>query len=121
MNVIVLNYMLSDMKKFNAAQYPEFLNNLITLIEHKRPQYLLVNDIYLCVSLAASKDLVTKLKQSGLSYKIWMGQYHYYNPSIGQWGNVIPKQPFPMSDSAIVNQYSPFPEVNGIQTIVKFV
>lgn len=120
MDVIVLNYMLSDMKKFYAAQYPVFLNNLINLIVQKCPKYLLVNDIYLIVSLAASKDLVTKLKQSGISYKIWMGQYHYYNPSIGKWGNVITKQPFAMNDAAIVNKYTPFPEVNGIQTIVKF-
>ncbi|MBR3449332.1 MAG: hypothetical protein IKH24_00655 [Bacteroidales bacterium] len=121
MDVIVLNYMLSDMKKFNPAQYAAFLNNLINLIVQKRPKYLLVNDIYLIVSLAASGDLVKKMKQSGLSYKIWMGQYHYFNPSIGQWGNVIPKQPFAMNDAAIVNRYNPFPEVNGIQTIIKFV
>lgn len=120
-DVIVLNYMLSDMKKFNAAQYQLFLNNLIAFIVQKRPKYLLVNDIYLCISLAASNELISQLRQSGIAYKRWKGQYHYYNPSIGQWGNVIPKQPFVMNDAAIVSKYSPFSEVNGIQTIVKFV
>lgn len=120
-DVMVLNYMLSDMKKFQPAQYQAFLNSLIALIAQKRPRYLLVNDIYLRVSLAASKELVTQLRQSGIACKIGAGQYHYYNPSIGQWGNVMPKQPYAMNDATIVNKYSPFPEVNGIQTIVKFI
>jgi len=120
-DVIVLNYMLSDMRKFNATQYKAFLNNLITLIAQRHPKYLLVNDIYLCISLTASKELVSQLKQSGISYKIWKAQYHYLDSRIGQWGIVIPKQHFAMNDAAIVNKYTPFPDVNGIQAIVKFV
>ena len=120
-DIIVLNYMLSDMKKFHDAQYQSFLQSLISLIKKKHPKYLLVNDIYLRVSLTASKELVTQLKQSGIGYKIWQGQYHHYNPSIGRWGNVIQKQSYAMNDAVIVNKYAPFSEVNGIQTIVKFV
>lgn len=119
-DVIVLNYMLSDMKKFNGAQYPNFLANLISLIRLKRPQYLLINDIYLCISLAASKELIAALKGSGMHYRGIALQYHYYNPSIGQWGHKIDKQPFAMTDAAIVQKYNPFPEVNSIQTIIKF-
>ena len=119
-DVVVLNYMLSDMKKFNATQYQGFLANLMTFLRQKQPRYLLINDIYLCISLSASADLLKALKQSGLTYRGWAAQYHYYNPSIGKLGKPIQKQAFSMTDAAIVNRYSPFSDTNGIQTIIKF-
>lgn len=119
-DVIELNYMLSDMKKFNGAQYQLFLANLISLIRQKQPRYLLINDIYLRISLTASNELLKALKQSGLSYKGWAGQYHYYNPSIGRWGQEMQKEPFVMTDAGIVRRHTPFPVTNGIQTIIKF-
>lgn len=120
-DIIILNYMLSDMKKFNGGQFAGFLANLITYIEQTQPRYLLVNDIYLRDSLAASKELIKIVKQSGLSCKMGGLQYHYYNPSIGKWGQPVAKQPFAMSNANIVSKYDPFPEVNSIQTIIKFI
>ena len=119
-DVIILNYMLSDMKKFNGVQYQNFLANLITLIRQKQPRYLLVNDICLCISLAASRELLVALKGSGIHYRGIALQYHYYNPSIGLWGHKTDKLPFAMTDATIVNKYNPFSEVNSIQTLIKF-
>lgn len=118
-DIIILNYMLSDMRKFHASLFQGFLADLITLVRQKRPKYLLINDIYLQVSLTASRELINALKQAGLDYQCWKGQYHYFNPNIGQWGQQMQKHPYAMTNAAIVSNYQPFPEVNGIQTIIK--
>lgn len=119
-DMIILNYMLSDMRKFNGGQYSGFIGNLITFIRQVRPCYLLVNDIYLSDSIAASQELLKAVKISGLTCKVGMSQYHYYDPRIGMWGHLEAKQPFAMSDANIVSRYNPFPEVNSIQTIISF-
>ena len=119
-DIIVLNYMLSDMRKFNTNQYQQFLTDIIAMIRQNKPKYLLINDIYLSDSLTASNELLKMLRQSKITYRSYGGQYHIYNPSIGHWGNQIQKQPFAMSNAAIVCKYQPFPETNSIQTIIQF-
>ena len=119
-DVVILNYMLSDMRKFNTNQYQQFLTNLIAMISQIKPKYLLVNDIYLRDSLTASNELLKNLKQAKITYRSAALQYHVFNPSIGKWGNQIQKQPFAMSNAAIVSKYQPFPETNSIQTIIQF-
>lgn len=119
-DVIILNYMLSDMMKFQSGQYDQFLNNLIALIRQKNPRYLLVNDVYLLVSLGASNRLLRFLKNEGLNFKVAKLQYHINHPYIGQYGRQVAKQPFAMSDASIVQKYDPFPETNSIQTLIKF-
>ena len=119
-DVIVLNYMLSDMRKFHVAQFNGFLTNLEVFIRQKRPRYILINDIYLLVSLCASKDLLRFIKNAGLSFRYAALQFHYFHPFIGQYGKQIDKQPFAMTDATIVRKYNPFSEVNSIQTIIKF-
>ena len=119
-NVIILNYMLSDMMKFHFAQYDNFLNNLIMLIRQKRPRYLLVNDVYLLVSLGATNKMLRFLKDAGLSFKLAKLQYHVFHPYIGQFGKQVAKQPFVMSDASIIQKYNPFSETNSIQTYIKF-
>ena len=119
-DVIVLNYMLSDMKKFRAAEYQAFLSNLILLIQLKRPRFVLMNDIYLKVSLEASSELLDSLSAAGLQFRSYACQYHSLNTFIGQYGEIIPKPRFVMTDAGIVNNYDPFNEVNSIQTIIRF-
>lgn len=119
-DIVILNYMLSDMCKFNQNLFQGFLADLITLIRQKRPKYLLINDVYLRISLQASSDLISALKRAGVAFLSWKGQYHYFNPLIGQWGEQMQKHPFAMTNATIVSNYQPFPEVNGIQTIIKF-
>lgn len=120
-DIIELNYMLSDMMKFQGIrQYDQFLNNLIILIRQKKPRYLLVNDIYLLVSLGANNRMLKFLNEAGLAYKYMKLQYHAYHPYIGQFGRQIPKQPFVMPNAALVKKYDPFPETNSIQVIIRF-
>lgn len=119
-DIIVLNYMLSDMKKFHASDYNSFLADLVALIRQKRPRYLLINDIYLLVSVEASRELLKHLTDGGVSFKHIKLQYSYLHPVIGQFGHQISKQPYSMSDALIVRKYDPFREVNSIQTIIKF-
>ena len=119
-DVIILNYMLSDMMKFHFGQYDQFLNNLIVLIRQKQPRYLLVNDVYLLVSVGATNKMLRFMKNANLNYKQAKLQYHNFHPYIGQFGKQVPKQPFVMSDASIVHKYAPFPETNSIQTYIKF-
>ena len=119
-DVIVLNYMLSDMMKFNMGQYDKFLNDLISLIQQKKPKYLLVNDVYLLVSIGATNRMLRFLAKAGLAYKGVKLQYHDYHPYIGQFGRQMHKQPFTMPNAEIVRKYNPFLEVNSIQTLIKF-
>lgn len=119
-DIVILNYMLSDMRKFNTNQYQQFLTYLIAMISQNKPKYLLINDIYLRDSLTASDELLKRLRQDKITYRAAKLQYHFYNPSIGKWGYPIQKQPFDMSNAAIVSKYQPFPETNSIQTIIQF-
>lgn len=117
-DVIVLNYMLSDMKKFNPAAYNGFLNNLITFIQQKHVRYIMVNDVYLIDSISASSDLLNILNSSGIKYGFSAGQYHRYIEKIGLYREIIPQQTFRMTNEEIVRKYDPFSEVNSIQTII---
>ncbi len=119
-DVIVLNYMLSDMKKFRASEYQSFLSNLIKLIQLKKPHFILINDVYLKVSLDASSELLDSFRSAGLQYKFYACQYHSLNTFIGQYGEIRPKQGFVMTDAGIVSNYDPFSDVNSIQTIIRF-
>ena len=119
-DVIILNYMLSDMMKFNMRQYDKFLNDLISLIQQKKPKYLLVNDVYLLMSIGATNRMLRSLVKAELAFKGIKLQYHDYHPYIGQFGRQMHKQPFTMPNAEIVKKYNPFSEVNSIQTIIKF-
>jgi hypothetical protein len=119
-DVLILNYMLSDMRKFRAADYQLFLINLLNLIQQKQPRFILINDIYLKVSLGASTELLSYLAASGIQYRFYACQYHTLNTLIGTYGEIIPKQGFTMTDAEIVGKYNPFREVNSIQTIIRF-
>lgn len=119
-DVIVLNYMLSDMYKFHFDHYDQFLANLSELIKRKHPHYLLVNDVYLRDSIDASKRMLKHLKDKGLEFKHEKCQYHTPHPYIGQFGKRITQQPFAMPNAEIVRKYQPFPKVNSIQTLIKF-
>lgn len=118
-DVIVLNYMLSDMKKFNQVAFNVFLDNLVTFIEQKHVRYIMVNDIYLKISVGASRDLLNALNHSGIKCGSFAWQYSGLNNFIGQYGQIIPRQKFRMNNASIVNRYAPFSEVNSIQTIIR--
>lgn len=120
MDVIVLNYMLSDMMKFNMGQYDKFLENLISLIKQKKTKFLLINDVYLLISIGAINKLWRFLVTAGLTFNGIKLQYHDFHPYIGQFGRKIPKQPYKMTNEVIVEKYDPFSEVNSIQTLIKF-
>lgn len=118
-DVVILNYMLSDMKKFKQAEFGGFLNNLINFVRQKHIRYIIVNDIYLKISLEASRDLLNTLNVSGIHYRFTAGQYHGFNQFIGSYREVIPSPIFTISNQAIKDKYDPFRTVNSIQTIIR--
>ena len=119
-DVIILNYMLSDMVKFYNGQYDQFLNDLISLIQQKKTKYLLVNDVYLISAIGATNRMLRFLVKAGLAFNGIKLQYHDFHPYIGQFGRLIHKQSFKMPNAEIVRKYNPFSEVNSIQTLIKF-
>ncbi len=118
-DVLVLNYMLSDMKKFQPAAFNCFLNNLTSLVQEKQVRFIMVNDIYLKISLEASRDLLNALIASRIRFGFSAGQYHGLNQFIGLYRKVMPSPSFTMPNTAIVNKYDPFRTVNSIQTIIR--
>ncbi len=119
-DVLILNYMLSDMLKFHSHAYPPFLESLCEMIKKVRPRYLLINDIYLLVSKNAVDQLIECMSQKGISFKYVKMQYPGNNSFIGEYGRHINRQPFEMPNEAVVAMYDPFSYVNSIQTIVVF-
>lgn len=119
-DVLILNYMLSDMLKFHSDLYPSFLLSLCEFVENKHPRYLLINDVYLKVSVNASMRLLDCFKEQGVLYKNIKLRYHGNNPYIGEYGRQIERQPYEMRNQAIVERYDPFRHVDSIQTIIMF-
>lgn len=119
-DVIVLNYMLSEMKKFKPNDFGGFLDSLLTFVKKKNVHYLMINDIYLKDSISASRDLLNAFNSSGIKCVFSAGQYHSYNETIGLYRELIPSPTFRMANEAIVNKYEPFSKVNSIQTIIRF-
>lgn len=119
-DIIILNYMLSDMKKFNSSHFSSFLTNFVGLIRCKKTRYILINDIYLKESLSASYELISLLSKAGLVDKLSKYQYCSLNSYIGQHGPIVNDKPqFKLQSSSIVREYDPFQEINSIQTIIK--
>lgn len=120
-DILVLNYMLSDMFKFKTGLYTAFLLSLCDLIKEMRPQFLLINDVYLKDSMTAMNRLLQALKSQGIGYRSQRVQYHYEHPFIGLNGQRIDRRNFGMSNQTIVEKYIPFSYVDSMQTIVKFI
>lgn len=118
-DVIVLNYMLSDMLKFHSGEYYNFLLTLCAMIRQVQPRYILVNDVYLKVSTIATERLLNCLTDQVLNYEFCKMQYHGLNTYIGQFGRSIARQPYSMPNQTIVDRYDPFRNVDSIQTIIR--
>lgn len=119
-DVLVLNYMLSDMLKFYSRDYHTFLMSLCDMIKRIAPRYLLINDIYLLASINAINKLLQSLSEHGISFRYVKMQYPGNNSFIGEFGRQIVRQSFDMPNQAIVERYDPFRYVNSIQTIIVF-
>ena len=108
------------MIKFHFEQYYNYLISLSELIKAKHPKYLLINDVYLKVSLSASLRLLDCFSLQGISFKNIKLRYHGLNSYIGEYGRQIDRQPYEMRNQHIVDTYDPFRYVDSIQTIIKF-
>ncbi len=119
LNIVILNYMLSDMLKFDEDSFDTFLSAFCDLIQNKRPRFILVNDIYLKVSLAATASLVQALKDKEFSLKHFDRQFAAFNSFIGQHGLIVDREPMCTMDATIKDKYNPFRYINSIQTIIQ--
>lgn len=125
-DVIVLNYSLSDMFRFRHGEYGKFVNSLMNLIVKKKPQYLLINDVYTKQAVEASTLVISSLNSIGQIKTNIMRQFHNYNEYIGKFGDYVDEMPdipnFPNIegiDEGIVGKYDPFHMFIGIQAIIK--
>lgn len=119
-DVILLNYMLSDMAKFHGAQFKAFLFRLCAFIQEKHPRYIMINDIYLRDSLAASNALLNYIKEAGFSFQFGRRQFHPLKENIGKYGTLFEPKSFKIPNERIKEVYNPFSEVKSIQTIITF-
>lgn len=118
--IIVLNYMLSDMSKFHGGKLQAFFFKLCALIQEKKPKYIMVNDIYLRDSIAASNALIDYIKASGFNIQFGRRQFHVLDDRIGKFGTVEGPKPFTIPNVEISQKYDPFSVANSIQTIIAF-
>lgn len=125
-DIIILNYSLSDMFRFNKNKYGQFVNSLLDLLAKKKPQYLLINDVYTKQSVDASTMFINELNDKRLIKNNSMRRFHSYNSYIGEFGNYVSSingiNNFPNIegiDQNIVNKYDPFHIFNGIQAVIK--
>ena len=118
-NIIVLNYMLSDMVKFHGGQLRSFFFKLCALILEKNPRYLMINDIYLRDSIAASNALIEYIKSSGFNIQYGRRQFHILDERIGKFGKLEGPKPFTISNVDVSLKYDPFSAANSIQTIIE--
>lgn len=121
-DIIILNYMLSDMKKFNSSHFNSFLSNFVGLVRSKKPRYILINDVYLKESISASNELISCLNQTGILNGCKRIQYSNYNPYIGSFSNtIVYKRPLKMPNSPTIQKYDPFIKIRSIQAIIELI
>lgn len=118
-DVVVLNYMLSDMLKFKKSEFGVFLSHLSVFIQHFKPKFVLVNDVYLKVSTSASEQLINVLSNKGFVQNCVKIRYKGLKTYIGEFGEKIEREPFNMPNKAIIDKYDPFDHVDSIQTIIE--
>lgn len=119
LDVIVLNYSLSDMYRFNYDWFNTFLNELSILVCNKNVSCVLTNDIYSIQSMESAKKLIVYLAKQGLTSVLGYEKFNYsgkYN--LGYWGKNVFCNSFPTIDNKIKQDYDPFSRIDSIQTII---
>ncbi len=81
-DILILNYFLSDIVKFTPREYENFLVSLLGVIRSGRISYLIINDVMLTRSngtgYACMKEIEEKLKESS-DFKF--ARYHFQDPT----------------------------------------
>lgn len=119
-DVLILNYMLSDIIKFDEVSYPNFVNDIYSFLVDKKPFFLLVNDVYCRNSIKAYNMLERRLLDCS-PLRIVKLHYPDNKYSIGEFGSKVNPQIFKGSlPPKFVKKYDPFWYTNSIQSIIKF-
>lgn len=118
-NIIVLDYMLSDSYKFDYDGYSVFILKLSDLISEKHIEYLLINDVYSLNSIGAINKLLSIFKSHGIQHSVNRYQYCDVKLPMDIFGDKLKKYNLPEMPN-ILKKYDPFHELNSIQAIIHF-
>lgn len=119
-DVLLLNYMLSDSIKFDECKYLNFVDDIYSFFVDKKPEFLLVNDVYCRYTIRAYNILERRLTDCA-PVRILKLHYPQEKSSIGVFGRKVEPKIFNNSlPQKYVDKYDPFWYTNSIQSIIKF-
>lgn len=121
--VIFVNYMLSDMSKYNQELVPVFLDNLIALIERMPYGIIIINDIsYVKDDLSMAYGCIHNIHKkirNNKSYTITAGSFQKL-PLLGKYfGSKIDDDSIRMDMIPIPFGIDPFPCCGSLQYIIQ--
>ena len=118
-DVIFLNFMLSDCIKFDEANFPNFVKRISEFLVDRKPAFLLINDIYCRNTIRAYNQLEKGLLDCApCRFGKW--QYAEFNSFIGCFGEKVNPIKINSIPQSIVRKYDPFNYTNSVQSIIKF-
>lgn len=124
-NILVLNYMLSDLARHNNQdQINDFMSQLQSVINAKAIDYLLVNDIYLTKEYRTAYGLLKKLDAECSRIGIPndnIVRYQYVNPNEWQdkFGKKLNNGKVIFEPKIDLNSIGPWMELKSIVEIIK--
>lgn len=127
-NVIILNYMLSDMLKYNPENFQSFLTNLYDFLSHLPSFALLINDINSGRDGTAPRfyfaSIITEIRKLFDKDKICAWAYHFKDSKKRYFEYGAPRDNNTLLfkiDENIINNFSPNTECHSAQLcIIKY-
>ena len=124
-NVLILNYMLSDMARCQTpAQCSVFIDNIISLCDNGRINYIVINDIYLTYAVgtgyALMEELARKLRtDKNVVEREGRGRFVEPNPWQPEYGKKWScALSFPIIEPSVV-PYSPMGSCGSIFIVIE--
>ena len=116
-DILILNYLFSDMVKYEPQKCCTFADHLVSLIQQGKFRHVIINDVMLLYSTgyAVMEHIASKLKTTS-QYSFNVKRFHFQQPNQWQfkYGEKLENNLLtPMMELA-VNKYNPFTECGSI-------
>lgn len=122
-NLLVLNYVLSDLARHNDSDdITDFINQLQIIISQKLVDYILFNDIYLTYETRTAYSLIIRLIKELKSTTITSADaYHFKMPNSFQpkFGNLIDNSQVIFNQNIDLSEINPRTDLNSIGLLLE--
>lgn len=124
-NILILNYVLSDLARHDDKDsISDFTNQLIAIMKQKKVNYILINDVYLTyetkTAYAILKILRERLNQLD-TLNIEVSRYQYKEPNIFQtkFGHLIPDAKVVFQPTVDLSDIGPRFDLGSLGVVIK--